>query len=134
MKYVFKIVGNFNDENFEKILNKIASKYISLYTNKTLFIALKSWADREGSEALLNKAFRPVRDFYIEEVNEKNVSDLPPAIGDWCLNQLLRLDTERFEEENQAKLQQIWESMDRMEEQFEQKMIERRGDFGGNKS
>lgn len=125
MKYVYKVVGNFSEDNFDKILTKISKKFVTLYVDKTLYIALKSFDDYEGSEDLIRNTFKPVRDFYVEEVTEKNIVNQHPFSKDWCLNNLVKLDTEHYEHDNQAKLREVWMSMDRMEEELSAKLIEK---------
>lgn len=123
MSFVFKVVGNFNDTNFEKITTKISQKFLFMYLDKTFFIALKSWNEREGAIDLMSKTFRPVKDFYIEEVTEQNIIRQQSFIKEWCLKQLVRLDTERYEEENQQRLKKVWEAMDNMESQLQQELF-----------
>jgi len=126
VKYDYKVVGNFTDDNFEKILDKILKKFIYMYVDKALFIALKDYNDFEGSAELIDKTFRPVRDFYIEEINEQNVVNQTPIVKDWCLNNLVRLDTQRYEVENQEKLHQVWHAMDNMEAELQKKLEDRK--------
>ena len=97
-----------------------------MYVDNTLFIALKEWKEHEGSEELINKTFRPMKNFYIEEITEKNITTLTPVIKEWCLNNLVKLDTERYEAENQEKLKQVWQAMDRMEEQLTKELNEKK--------
>ena len=37
---IFKIQGDFNEDNFSKILNKLCKYFKFIYTNGTLYIAL----------------------------------------------------------------------------------------------
>jgi len=124
MNYIKKIVGNFTDDNFEKIINNISQKFQFMYVDDTLFLALKAWTEYEGSEDLISKTFRPVKDFYIEELDKTKIEKQQQFIKDWCSNHSIRLDRERYELENQEKLKQAWASMDELEEKLKQIALE----------
>ena len=44
---IFKIVGNFDEVDFEKMLNKLTSIFEFIYCDESLFVALRKWSDRE---------------------------------------------------------------------------------------
>ena len=124
MNYVFKIMGDFNEKNFCKLLTKISQDFVFIYFDKALFIAQKHYSISKFSVEKLCEYFKSIKNFYIEEVTEKNVGFLSPVAKDWCLNNLVRLDTERYESENQIKLQKIWKAMDAMEQELSKKKQE----------
>lgn len=70
---IFKIQGDFNEENFSKILNKLSIYFKFIYTNNTLYIALNDIKKKQEASDIMNKVFRPIRSYYIKEVNEKNI-------------------------------------------------------------
>jgi len=122
MNYIYKIVGNFTDDNIQKILKKTSNDFVSIYIDKILFLSLKTITKEEECKKVLDKVFRPIRDFYIEEINETNVNTLSPFIKEWCLNNFVRLDTEKYESEHQEELINIWKSLDEFEEKLKDKI------------
>lgn len=120
MTYVYKVIGRFDDDNFYSQLNKLSSKFSFIYTNKTLFLALRNWNERQEGAELLKKVFRPIRDYYIEEMNEKNLTTESDYLKDWCVQNIIRIETQRYEEENQDKLKAAWYALDKMEEELQQ--------------
>ncbi len=43
---IFKIVGNFDEVDFEKMLDKLTSIFEFIYCDESLFVALRKWSDR----------------------------------------------------------------------------------------
>lgn len=122
MNYVYKVVGNFNEDNFNSIIKKLQQSFVFIYINKTLFISSKNYDLAFDSKKKLNNIFKPIRDFYIEPVDEKNINEQQPFAKEWCLNNLVRLDTERYEQENQNYLKEVWKAMDNMEFELAEKL------------
>ena len=112
---VYRVIGNFTNDNFEKILNKLCSKFKALYLNNTLYLALINIDDENICEEILKKTLRPARDFFITEIKEKNIMDLEPDALVWCRDNLVELDKQKYERLNQEKLKSTWEAMDRLE-------------------
>lgn len=123
---VYRIIGNFANDNFEKILNKLCFKFKALYLNNTLYIALINIDDKDICNDTLKKVFKPARDFFITKIEEGNIMDLEPDALVWCRDNLVELDKQRYEKENQEQLVLTWEAMDRLEDDLKQKLIEKR--------
>ena len=123
---IYKIIGRFNDENFEKILKKISTLFDFVYTEHSLFIGLKNYQYKDEGDILIKKTFRPIKDFYIEAINEKNIGKQSQFIKQWCLDKFVLLDTQKFEVQEQKKLKQIWEDMNNMEAELQKILEERR--------
>lgn len=96
---VYKVIGNFTDENFEKIIRKISESFKFIYYKDTLYLALKSYDSFEGHELVINKSFRPVRDFLVRKIDESNILKEPEIISDWCKDNYVKLEQQRFERE-----------------------------------
>lgn len=123
---IYKIIGRFNDENFEKILKKISTLFDFIYTDQSLFIGLKNYQYKDDANALIKKTFRPVKDFYIETIDEKNINKQSQFVKQWCLDRFVLLDTQKFEIQEQDRLKQTWRDLDNMEAEL-QKIMEERG-------
>ena len=54
-------------------------------------------------------------------INETNIMREDEEIINWCRDNLVRLEKERYEIENQAKLQEIMKNLDKMESILKEK-------------
>ena len=120
---IFKIQGDFNEDNFSKILNKLCKYFKFIYTNQILYIALSDIKNKQEALALMSKTFRPIRSYYIKEINEKNIMNEEQSIMEWCRDNFVALDRQRYEIEQQDKLQNAWEALDNMEEMLKKQML-----------
>ena len=120
---IFKIQGDFNEDNFSKILNKLCKYFKFIYTNQTLYIALGDIKNKQEASILMSKTFRPVRSYYIKEINEKNIMNEEQSIMEWCRDNFVALDRQRYEIEQQDKLQNAWKALDNMEDILKNQML-----------
>ena len=120
---IFKIQGDFNEDNFSKILNKLCKYFKFIYTNGTLYIALGDVKNKQEASVLMSKTFRPVRSYYIKEINEKNIMNEEQSIMEWCRDNFVALDRQRYEIEQQDKLQNAWKALDNMEDMLKKQML-----------
>ena len=120
---IFKIQGDFNEDNFSKILNKLCKYFKFIYTNGTLYIALGDVKNKQEASILMSKTFRPVRSYYIKEINEKNIMNEEQSIMEWCRDNFVALDRQRYEIEQQDKLQNAWKALDNMEDILKNQML-----------
>lgn len=129
---VYKIQGDFNDDNFEKIITKLAQKCIFIYVIDTMYVSLKSIDYLDGGDAFIKSVFKPVKSFLITKINEKNILKEDFVTGNWCKDQFVRLEKQLYEKNEQDKLKATWQAMDKMEEELEkiklQKNFERKED------
>ena len=112
---VYKIQGNFNEDNFEGIFKKLRPHFKLMYKYNTLFAALIDYNFVNKSESYLRNALRPSKDFYISEINEKNIMREEQSIIQWCRDNLVNLDRQKYEKEEQARLKKVMKAMDNME-------------------
>ena len=112
---VYKIQGNFNEDNFESIFKKLGPHFKLMYKYNTLFAALIDYNFVNKSESYLRNALRPSKDFYISEINEKNIMREEQSIIQWCRDNLVNLDRQKYEKEEQARLKEVMKAMDNME-------------------
>ena len=120
---IFKIQGDFNEDNFSKILNKLCKYFKFIYTNGTLYIALGDIKNKQEASVLMSKTFRPVRSYYIKEINEKNIMNEEQSVMEWCRDNFVALDRQRYEIEQQDKLQNAWKALDNMEDILKNQML-----------
>ena len=112
---VYKIIGKFENTNFEKNLQKISELFDFLYADQALFLGLREEKNKEKGEILIKKVFKPAKLYYIESIDEKNILRQSDFVRQWCLNKLVELDRQRFENQEQERLLYTWNAMDNME-------------------
>lgn len=109
---IFKIVGNFDEVDFEKMLNKLTSIFEFIYCDESLFVALRKWSDRELIDKTLKAALKPAKFFVVKEINECNLGKENPNIIKWCRDIFVDLDKQRFEVEQQERLKCTMSALD----------------------
>lgn len=122
---IYKIIGNFTDENFEKIIAKVSSKFKFMYCNDTLYVSMKNIDFLNEDKAFLYKIFRPAKDFFIVEITEQNILKEDEIVGEWCKDNFVLLEKQKFEKEQQAKLKNTWVAMDNMEMQLKSELLKK---------
>ena len=122
---IYKIIGNFTDENFERIITKVSSKFKFMYCNDTLYVSMKSVDSLSEDKEFLYKIFKPARDFFIVEITEQNILKEDEVVGEWCKDNLVLLEKQRFEKEQQVKLKKTWIAMDNMEIQLKSELLKK---------
>lgn len=70
---IYKILGDINEKNFDKIVSNISKYYKFLFFRQGLYIALINFEQKDEAQNLMKKTFRPIKDFYIQEITENNL-------------------------------------------------------------
>ena len=120
---VYKIQGNFNENNFNTILEKIKKFYLFIFSNGNLYVALNDYNLNNQAYKELTKALKPKNEFLVLKIDEKNIMNEAPDIKDWLRNNLVRLDRQKFEAENQEKLKAYNSVLDEFERILKQEWI-----------
>ena len=113
---ILKVQGDFGMADFAKIIEKISPYFKFIYSNETMYIALKDYNLKQDAEIAVSKTFRPAKNYYVKEINEKNILNEDESVAMWCKDNFVELDKQRFEIEQQNKLQNAWKALDNMEE------------------
>ena len=58
-----------------------------------------------------------------KEINEKNIMNEEQSIMEWCRDNFVALDRQRYEIEQQDKLQNAWKALDNMEDILKNQML-----------
>ena len=122
---IYKIIGNFTNENFDKIIAKVSSKFKFMYCNDTLYVSMRNVDSLSEDKNFLYKIFRPARDFFIAEITEQSILKEDDVIGEWCKDNFVSLEKQKFEQEQQAKLKKTWVAMDNMELQLKSELLKK---------
>ena len=122
---IYKILGDINEKNFDKIVSNISKYYKFLFFRQGLYIALINFEQKDEAQNLIKKTFRPIKDFYIQEITENNLQLEDSFIIDWCRDSFVDLERQKYEIEQQKKLRQVMSAMDKMEEILQNNMLEK---------
>lgn len=117
---VYKIEGEFDEIDFNASIDQIFDKFIFMYLDDTLFVALKDFRNADEAEEILRESY-PIGLFLIRPITRKNINKLSEMPKEWCLNNLVRLDTDRYEEEQQEALKAKMELLDYIEKDLAEK-------------
>ena len=128
MGMVYKVQGDMDSLDFNATLEDLSKKFIFMYLDDTLFLALKSYLDESVSQKTIKKILKtnynvdgdPNMSFAIIEINKNNISKQSDIVKDWCLNSLVRLDTQKYEDEKQESLKSKWIALDKTEQILQQ--------------
>lgn len=122
---VYKIIGNFNqDERLVKILDKLKEYFYFVYADEVLYIAVADYIKREQALEMLKKTLKPAKDYFTIEITEDNLGKEIPFCQDWCKENLVRIDRQRYEIENQKKLKMAMKAIDIFEEKMQKSLKE----------
>lgn len=112
---VYKIIGDFNTGSFESMLSKIGKYYKFIYQENNLYLALAQYKLKDEAYATLKKTLKPSRNFIIREVNEKNIVNENDFVIEWCRDNLVAIEKQRYEIERQQKLRDTMKALDNFE-------------------
>jgi len=121
---VFKIeLDDF--ENFDELLHRLTDKFVFLYLDFTLYVALRSYS-KIDAKAELSSILKENKSYTLTEIDETNLKHEAPVIMEWCRDNLLRLDKQRFELNEQKELHKLWEDLNTMETKLNEQMKNRK--------
>ena len=122
---VYKIIGNFNqDERLVKIFDKLKEYFYFVYADGVLYIAVADYVNREQALEVLKKTLKPAKDYFTIEITEDNLGKETSFYQDWCKENLVRIDRQRYEIENQKKLKMAMKAIDIFEEKMQESLKE----------
>lgn len=122
---VYKTIGNFNqDERLVKMLDKLKKDFYFVYADGVLYTAVADYMNRESALELLKKTLKPAKDYFTVEITEENLGKESPFYMDWCKDNLVRIDRQRYEIENQKKLKMAMKAIDIFEEKMQESLKE----------
>lgn len=125
---VYKIIGNFNqDERLVKILDKIRVDFYYVYADGVLYVAVIDYTNGEKALANLKKSLKPAKDYFTIEITEDNLGKESPFYLDWCKENLVRIDRQRYEIDQQKKLRMAMKAIDIFEEKMQASLKEKEG-------
>lgn len=120
MNRIFKVVGNFPDDKFDKMLATLEKHFSFMYLDETLFLSLNDYRDEDNVGDILKSVFKPAKDYYIQTITYDSVHALSPIVKEWCLNNFAKLNMQSVEDEEQDKLQMRMQALKLTEERLKE--------------
>lgn len=117
---VYKIIGNFEDD-FYLVLCKLEKNFKIIYINEIIYIGLIDYKSFSESKKIAKRALSGY-DYYMEEINLKNLEKQSEYVQDWARNIIKDIQYKIYEEEQQDSLKQTWEIISIMERELEKKV------------
>lgn len=112
---IYKIQSEF-DESFSIITEKLSKYFDFIYVNNILYLGLRKYENKQIHKEIMKKILRPSKKYYVVELTEKNLSLESRDVINWCKDKFVELDRQRFEIEQQEKLQAYMMALDKFDE------------------
>ena len=106
------------------MLDKLKKDFYFVYADGVLYTAVADYTKREAALELLKKTLKPAKDYFTVEITEENLGKESPFYQDWCKDNLVRIDRQRYEIENQEKLKMAMKAIDIFEEKMQESLKE----------
>ena len=123
---VYKILMDFTN-CLEEIIEKINKEFNIIFFNNVLYISKKNPYIETDIKSLLKKD-----NICIIEINEKNLKNEPEPIIEWCRDNFVKLDTIRFETEQQQTIEDLLNFIDLFDKNI-QDILKERGEESGQR-
>lgn len=113
---VYKLMGNLTDDIFGEVIEILKKYHKFIYKNGNIYLAVGKYLNRKDAEKELDKIDK-MRDngVFMIEINENNLKNECPEVIQWCRDELVRLDRERYEVENKDGIKKMFEVLDLFE-------------------
>lgn len=147
---VYRITGEYTDENLTEIIDKLKQKYRILFRDGNLYVALSSYRNEikkwreinesdgyENSEEVEKRLKQEIKDilrdidpvngdnFWVKSlVNQESIKKEDEFVQDWVRNNNVRIEKERFEIERQEELWNAWNGLDELERELDGRIRE----------
>lgn len=155
---VYRITGEYTDENLNEIIDNLKQKYRILFRDGNLYIALSSYRNEiekwrkmnesdgyENSKEVEKRLKQEIKDilkdvdpvngdnFWIKSlVSIESVKKEDEFVQDWVRNNNIRIKKERFEIEKQEELIRAWNGLDELERELDKRLKGRIREMGNN--
>ena len=85
-----------------------------------MYVSLLDISNEKNALILLKHFLQPNEEFVILPVDEHTLKRESREVQEWCRDEFVRLDTLRYERDNQEKIQQMMKAMDLMEDYLQE--------------
>ena len=112
---IYKIMGDFDFKSLDYIFQKSGGFFKFVFKNKSLYLSLINIEDKEKALQVMNNIFQDKNKFLIIEITEKNIMNEDKFIIEWCRDNFVILEKQRYELENNEKIKNMMLVLDNFE-------------------
>lgn len=116
---IYKILADFTD-CLEEMLEKLNKDFNIIFFNGVLYVSKKNPYNKTNIHSIIKQD-----NICIIEINEKNLKNEPEPIIDWCRDNFVKLDTIKFETEQQETLNEILNFIELFDKNIKEALKER---------
>lgn len=98
---IFKIQSQTFPDTVGQDIKRLSKYFNMLYVGNILYAAKRQYTVGKSPLDLL----KPRKNYFVVEVTNKNLAQEPQEVKDWCTQRLTSLEAEKFEAENQDRLE-----------------------------
>lgn len=133
---IYKVSGEFTNENLTNFINKLKERFKVLYQNENIYLAIKDYnqeiklyktleeVNRNIKDYLKTKIFIPMGDFFVKDLSNSQIGSLGENdfVKTWIQENLIRIEKQRLENEKQKELINVWNGLDTLEKIIEDEL------------
>ena len=116
---IYKIIMDFT--NLDDVIKLLSKRFNLIFVDNAIYICDKKYANTTISYI---KKLLKNNNVFILKIDETNLANEPCSVVKWCRDNFVALDRQRYEIEQQDKLQNAWKALDRMEVVLKKKLEE----------
>lgn len=121
---IYKIMTDFT-ERLGTIIEKLNKDFNIMFFNNILYASKQDPYVKTNIKRLLTKD-----NVCIIEINENNLKNEPEPVIEWCRNNFVKLDTIKFETEQQDTIVKMLDFIDLFDKNIQETLKERREENG----
>lgn len=112
---IYKIYGNYIELNIIELFNKNDVLIKSLFKKEAVYITLINIKDLRKFKNIVLKNIKNNKDYLVVEIDEKNIMREDKFIQEWCRDNFVILQKQKYELEQQEKLKLVMKALDDFE-------------------
>ena len=121
---IYKILADFTD-CLDEIIKEISNDFNIFFFNNILYVSKKDPYNQTDLKKILK-----LDNVCIIEITEKNLKREPEFVVDWCRDNFVKLDTIKFEKEQQTAIKEMLNFIELFDENM-QKILKERSEENG---
>lgn len=115
---VLKVYGEFADETFSEMLEKLNRFFNIMYIDNTLYLALRNYTQEDEARKFVKKVLKPAKNFLVIDLDAKKITQECQEIMEWCRDAFVVLETQRFEDEQQEVIKRTLDDIEKLKERL----------------
>ena len=116
---IYKVSGEFTNENLTNFINKLKERFKVLYQNENIYLAIKDYNQEIKLYKTLEEVNRNIKDLSNSQIGSLGENDF---VKTWIQENLIRIEKQRLENEKQKELTNVWNGLDTLEKIIEDEL------------